>query len=432
MSNSEGETEVSEKFQVTMKKLLFDMMRTFPECKHYLDDGSMDIILNKRNTQNIKELYDYCLTVFPERIFDIMYKREEIFEDANVNTKFLPNIDFSELWNQNISDNTKNILWSYLNLLLMIILEDVEDAESFGDARSFFEAMDPEVLTNKLSEILGEMTNMGDNSNNINNINNMFSDISGLNDMFNMGDGENMFNMGDGENMFNMDGSNNMFNMGDMPNPDDINEHINKLMGGNLGRLAKEIAKETAGDLEEEMGDLNNVGDVFKKLFKDPMKLMSIIKRVGSKLEQKIKSGEINESELIKETSELLGNMKNMPGMEGMEKMMKQMAKNMGGKVNINQMQSHMKQNMRQAKQKERMRKKMEERRKLREQRELLEKMRMTQSINGKVNVSKTNVDKAVDDNYIIKKCKIGEEGEVVQKSKRKKKKKKRKKKKNK
>ena len=116
MSNSEGETEVSEKFQVTMKKLLFDMMRTFPECKHYLDDGSMDIILNKRNTQNIKELYDYCLTVFPERIFDIMYKREEIFEDANVNTKFLPNIDFSELWNQNISDNTKNILWSYLNL----------------------------------------------------------------------------------------------------------------------------------------------------------------------------------------------------------------------------------------------------------------------------------------------------------------------------
>ena len=41
-----------------------------------------------------------------------------------------------------------------------------------------------------------------------------------------------------------------------------------------------------------------------------------------------------------------------MPGMEGMEKMMKQMAKNMGGKVNINQMQSHMKQNMRQAKQK--------------------------------------------------------------------------------
>ena len=87
---------------------------------------------------------------------------------------------------------------------------------------------------------------------------------------------------------------------------------------------------------------------------------------------------------------------------------------------------------MRQAKQKERMRKKMEERRKQREEKELLEKMRIAQSINGKVNVGKTNVDKAVDDNYIIKKCKIGEEGEVVQKSKRKKKKKKRKKKKNK
>ena len=416
MSDSEEEIEVSEKFQLTMKKLLFDMLRTFPECKYYLDEGSTDIILNKKNTKNIKELYDYCQKVFPERIFDIMYKREEIFEDANINTKFLPNIDFSELWSQNISDNTKKVLWSYLNLILVIILEDIEDAESFGDARTFFEAMDPEVLTNKLSEIFSEISNVGDNSNNFKNI---FSDISGLNDVFNM-DGSN--------NMINMDGSNNMFNMGDMPNPKDINDHINKLLGGNLGRLAEEIAKETAGDLEEELGaDINNVGDVFQKLFKDPMKLMSIIKRIGSKLEQKFKSGEIKESELIKETSELLGNIKNMPGMEGMEKMMRQMAKNMGGKVNINQMQSHMKQNMRQAKQKERMRKKMEERRKQREQKELLEKIRTVQSINGKINVSN-----AVDDNYIIKKCKIGEEGGVFQKSKRKKKKKKKKKKKNK
>ena len=38
---------------------------------------------------------------------------------------------------------------------------------------------------------------------------------------------------------------------------------------------------------------------------------MGMVKKVGSKLDEKLKSGEINESELMKEASDLMKKMKN-------------------------------------------------------------------------------------------------------------------------
>ena len=41
---------------------------------------------------------------------------------------------------------------------------------------------------------------------------------------------------------------------------------------------------------------------------------MNMVKKVGSKLDSKLKSGEIKESELMEEASQLMEKMKNMPG----------------------------------------------------------------------------------------------------------------------
>ena len=46
----------------------------------------------------------------------------------------------------------------------------------------------------------------------------------------------------------------------------------------------------------------SNLGDVFQKLFKNPGRLIGMVKKVGNKIEEKIKSGEIKESELMKES----------------------------------------------------------------------------------------------------------------------------------
>ena len=173
------------------------------------------------------------------------------------------------------------------------------------------------------------------------------------------------------------DGDNNNeknIDMEDLPDPEEMKEHINGLLGGKLGRLAHEIAEETAADMDIDVEDTQNVNDVFQKLFKNPGRLMKMVKNVGEKLDTKLKSGEIKESELMKEASELMEKMKSMPGMKNMNGILSKMGipigKN-GGKVNMNMFQSHMKKNMRKATQRERMLKKLEERRK---QREMVEK----------------------------------------------------------
>jgi hypothetical protein len=159
----------------------------------------------------------------------------------------------------------------------------------------------------------------------------------------------------------------------EMPNPEAIHDHISKLLNGKIGALAKEIAEETASELDLgidlENPEQLNMGNVFQKLFKNPGKLMNMVKNVGKKLDDKFKKGDIKESELMQEASELLSNMKNMPGMGNLSSMLSQLGmKGMGGlggkggKVNLGAMQSHLQQNIKSAKMKERMHQKLQER----------------------------------------------------------------------
>ena len=103
-------------------------------------------------------------------------------------------------------------------------------------------------------------------------------------------------------------------------------------------------------------------------MFKNPGKLMSLVKNVGSKLDQKFKSGEIKESELMQEASDLLSKMKGMPGMNNLADMLNKMGMGgmmgggMGGgksKVNVGAMQSHLQRNMKLSQMKERMQQKL-------------------------------------------------------------------------
>jgi hypothetical protein len=121
-------------------------------------------------------------------------------------------------------------------------------------------------------------------------------------------------------------------------------------------------------DFDELKGDGVNFQNVFQKMFKNPGKLMGLVKNVGSKLDQKFKSGEIKESELMQEASELLSKMKNMPGMNNLTDMLNKMGMgnmggnmkgNAGGKMNFGAMQSQLQRNMKMSKMKERMQEKL-------------------------------------------------------------------------
>lgn len=326
--------KIPDEFKKIMKDFYKDILTSFPEYKNKLTENEINFF-TETDDNNASMLFNYCQKLYPERFFDILYQNVEIFDNSEINTKFLPNIEFKDIWKEDISEKTREVIWKYLQLVLFSVTSNMDDSDSFGDTAKLFEAINEDELKKKLEETMEQM-------------NGVFSDISGD------------FQMP--ESFSDMSG----VNMEDIPDPEKMQDHINGLLGGKLGRLAHEIAEETANDLDVNMDDATDVTDVFQKLFKNPGKLMGMVKKVGSKLDSKIKSGEIKESELMQEASELMEKMKNMPGMKNMDKILEKMGLPTGGKntkMNMNSFQSHMKSNIGKAKQKERMLRKLEERR---------------------------------------------------------------------
>jgi hypothetical protein len=405
-----------EELRKIVKDFITDMLNTFPEYKDKFTDNELEYLKKDGDNKKLKISFDYFKKVYPERFFDILYENEELFTDTAKNTKFFANIDFKDIWKENISDNTKNIIWKYLQLMLFSLSKNIDGTETFGDTAQMFEAIDEDVLKKKLEEVISSMNDVFDMSNN-NQFEEMMKnmketmDVSGIPnmDMFeemmkNMQENmdvsgvpnefeemmKNMQENMDVSGIPNMDMFEEMMkniqeNMKkdisgeskNIPNPDDIQNHLNSLMGGKIGKLAQEIADETASELDIDTNNINGIGDIFSKLFKNPGQLMSMIKKVSSKLDQKLKSGEIKEAELMKEANELVEKMKNTPGMKDMEKMLGKMGMGgNGGKVNMNMFQSMMKSNIKKSSQKERMLDKLKQRK---QEKELMEKIKQAQ-----------------------------------------------------
>ena len=159
----------------------------------------------------------------------------------------------------------------------------------------------------------------------------------------------------------------NMFD--DMMDADKMKDHLSGIMNGKIGNLAKEIAEEATKELGLDGEDMNETKqqDFMKNLFKNPTKILSIVKNIGSKLEEKFKSGEMKESELLEEAQEIMGKMKDMPGLKNM---MSSMGLNPGGNFDFKGMANKMQQGMKSAKMKERMQAKMQKNKEEKERRE--------------------------------------------------------------
>jgi hypothetical protein len=309
-----------------MKDFLSDLFTTFPEYR----DNADPLLVGVLETENspIEPLFEHVKEVYPPRFFDILYKNDEIFEDAEKNTEFLPGIQFADIWKMDdVTDSIKETIWRYLQLIMFSVLETIQSQDTFGDTAKLFEAIDETELKSKIEETVEQMKGLFDNQE------------AGLNS----------------------EG----INLEDLPNADSVHEHLNGLMDGKLGKLAAEIAEETAQDFEMDMNAEGDVGDMFKKLFRNPGKLMGLVNTISKKLDTKMKSGDISESDLMKEAGDLMSRMKNMPGMPNIEELMKNMnvPRNKQG-----MMKQQFNQNMRTNGAKARLQRKLEERRQAAEQ----------------------------------------------------------------
>ena len=284
-ANKDTDNKSEEKSLTDIKKIVIDFTRdilvTFPEQKTTLhpvlqallqtdtdtDTSASEVGPDTNASAALLAVYAHCKKVYPERFFDILYQNNDIF---NKPIEFLPGIDFSLLWaDKDLSEKTRETIWKYLQLLLFTMVSSISDGSSFGDTAKLFEAIDENEFKSKLEETIAQMQNV-----------------------FAKGEGAEGTHAEDDEGT-NEDDTMPNINLSDLPDPKDIHDHVTGMMNGKLGKLAREIAEETAADLNMDMENAGSVNDVFQTLFKNPAKLMSLVKNVGSKLDTKLKSGDM-------------------------------------------------------------------------------------------------------------------------------------------
>jgi hypothetical protein len=372
--------EIPKEFEKIIVDFIGDIQNTFPEYNVFLlkwwkspvffdyitDESERAIAINKSRKNSIRFLFNFILKKYPPHFFDILYQNTDIFsEDSTVDTEFLPQIHFKNLWQCDIGETTRATIWKYLQLILFSVVGRTESPEAFGDTSKLFERVNEEELKTKLEEILAESQKIFE------------------------------------QNGKESEGFSNLQENG-MPNAEDIHSHISGMLKGKLGQLAKEIAEETAADLNMNMENETDIKGVFQKMMQNPAKMMGIVKNIGSKLEDKMKSGEIKESELMSEATEMLQKMKNMPGMQGVQEMLGKMG--LGGrnsKIDLNAMETQLNRNMKNAKMKERMRKNVE----IKKQQDIEKKTKITTQFAPSVLSDDEIINFINDDIQTIKQC---------------------------
>uniref|UniRef100_A0A6C0L0C0 Uncharacterized protein n=1 Tax=viral metagenome TaxID=1070528 RepID=A0A6C0L0C0_9ZZZZ len=356
--------EKGEDFQKIIDDFVKDLLISFPEY-----DDKFKVI-------DYDEYYSYCKKLYPENFFNILYENDELFDNED-SCFLLPDVNFKViLSDEKLSDNSKKTIWKYLQLILFSVCKGVDDKNEFGDANYLFEAIDEGELQKKIEETMGEMRNI------------FFNEVDPcLNDMFSeqMGDISNVENIFESfaksQGISGEDGSGGFFES--TMNQEDLKEHLNGLMGGKIGSLAKEIADEASKEFGfDESQDEKSQSELLQQFFKNPSKLLGIVKNIGGKLEEKLKTGQLKESELLEEAQEIMGKMKDMPGIKNM---MSQMGM-AGGNFDVKGMANKMQQSMKQAKMKERMQEK------LRKNNE--EKQKTTERMDG-------NMTQVADDTFV-------------------------------
>ena len=336
--------------------LLYSNSNTASE-EYKSEECSIDDYIRARKNvydEAIKSVFLFSKKKYPPLFFDILYQNAAMFDRETSELELLPGLNFKLIWNDNITNNTRETIWKYLQLVLFNVVSSVTDANNnaFGNSK-MFESLSSDEFKSKISDTVDKMKHF-------------FETVRETPDA-------------DATSTSKPDaqsGSDNKprenINIDDFANPTQIHEHINKIIGGKLGSIAKEIAEESVEDFKANIGNPETVGDVFKNLMKNPTKLMSLIKNVGEKLDSKMKNGNIKESDMLAEASEMLKNMKNIPGMGDIHELMRGMGMggasasagdNSSGNINTTATNNRITQRLRAVKTQERMLRKLEEKR---------------------------------------------------------------------
>ena len=289
-------------FEHTIRQFADDLCTTFPE---YSETIAQWWDRSNEGQPNYELIKNYCRDVYPPFFMDIIYQNEAIFApDAEQSVFFLPNIDFKTIWNDNISDTTKETIWKYLQLIAITIMGEVQNTEDLDtNILDMFKNLNTDDFQSKIQETME-------------NLQTMFASTEADAEASAEANADADANTGANANAG--------FDFGN------FQRNMEKLMEGKIGQMARELAEETAQDLDIDLENTQDIPQVLKKLMSDPAKLMKMAKKVGERMKSKMDSGDMSEVELQAEIMELMKTLNpngatSGTGMNGIKEMMSAM-----------------------------------------------------------------------------------------------------------
>ena len=219
---------------------------------------------------------------------DISTKNEIIFSKGNL---VLKNVDFHTIWNdEELTDEQRENIWKYLQTLYIFSYEHMKDSD--------------------FKTIMKELKKMGSNKENLDEDTKTFMNIiDSLTDKYNKGNADET----------NEDGDENdkESSIPGIPTPD--------LFGGVIGNLAKEIAEEidpSQLNLEDPSALLKNLLSGNFDENNDNSGITNLVKNITHKIQDKITSGDFDETALFSEAQNVMKNFssnKNLGGLDPMK-----------------------------------------------------------------------------------------------------------------
>lgn len=284
-------------FIKTFFEFISDIKKTYPEYVEILESNYK---LDKEDEHSVKLLLEGFVNNIKPYLLEISDKNDSVFLGEKPIVIF-KDLDLKELWIKS-TDSNKSVIWKYLHTLIII-------GNNYSNTRDkLFENFNQLLKENSYTQ-KGEINEQSKA---------MLNMVSSLSQSIKDIDEQMKQKAENGEELPDISPDN---LMGD-----------GLFEGSKIGQIAKDLASELNFeeffDLKKDGNDESNQELDPSKLFesilgKDPSKLMGLIQNVGSKIQNQIKDGQINEQDLVNEAQNMMGNLQNNP-------LFKNMSQNMG------------------------------------------------------------------------------------------------------
>lgn len=253
-----------EYFNNSYRSFINDILSTFPEFKEVVTEYYGDF-LESGDSNDDKHVKRFMRKINNYK-GQIVQKDESIFSESLF---LIKNVDFKKIWeSEELSDSNKETIWEYLQTLFVLGKTIISDSD-------------------KIKQMVENFKNLREN--------NTLESCEQSNDQEDNDMAQMLKNLS--ERQQNTEKSE--------PN---LNEDM--LKSGMIGKLAQELSEEINIDsLNLNMDDTENVDDIFSNLISgdNPMKFMNLLQKVGSKIQDKVSSGGLDQEKLVEEATSMMG-----------------------------------------------------------------------------------------------------------------------------